>query len=126
MVAGLQRGDAGTDLADGARALMAEDRREPALGIEAREDVGVGVTDAGGHQLDENLAGLRSFDVDGLDRERLLGLPRDRGARLHHVFPLSGRPRMAPNCRLFGAPRSRAARRTVRKSAACVLLLAPG
>jgi hypothetical protein len=65
----------GADLAHDARALMAEDRRELAFGIEARERVGVGVADAGRHDLDQHFAGLRPADLDGLDGERLVRLP---------------------------------------------------
>ena len=79
-------GDAGADLAHDAGAFMAEDGREDAFRIGARQRVGVGVADAGGHDLDQHLAGLRAFDVDGLDGERLAGLPGDRGAGLHGVF----------------------------------------
>ena len=66
-------GDARPDLDHDARAFMAEDRRETALGIGARQRVVVGVADAGGLDLDQHLAGLRAFEVDGLDAERLLG-----------------------------------------------------
>ena len=62
---------------------MAEDRRELALGIEARQRVGVRVADARRHHLHEHLAGLRAFDADGLDGERLAGLPRHGGPGFH-------------------------------------------
>ena len=79
-----QRGDARADLAHDARAFMAEDRRETMpSGIGARQRVGVGVADAGRHDLDQHFARLRAFDLDGLDGERLAGFPGDRGARLH-------------------------------------------
>ena len=87
MVAGFQRGDAGADLAHDAGAFMAEDRREDAFRVGARQRVGVGVADAGRHDLDQHLAGLRAFDVDGLDGERLAGFPGDRGAGFHDVSP---------------------------------------
>src|SRR6185437_6134417 len=47
MVARLHAGYAGADLADHARALMAEDRGEDALAVEPVERVGVGMADAG-------------------------------------------------------------------------------
>ena len=58
MVAGLHAGDAGADLADHARALMAEDRGEDAFAVEPVERVGVGMADAGRHDLDQHLAAL--------------------------------------------------------------------
>ena len=45
--------------------------------------VGVGMADAGGLDLDQHLAGLRPFQVDLDDLQRLLGLERDGGAGLH-------------------------------------------
>ena len=81
------RGDARAHFAHDAGALVAEDGREDAFRIGARQRVGVGVADAGGHDLDQHLAGLRAFDVDGLDGERLAGLPGDRGARFHQDSP---------------------------------------
>ena len=87
MVAGLQRGHAGADLAHDAGALVAEDRREQALGIGARQRVGVGVADAGGLDLDQHLAGLRPLDVDGLDGQGRSGLPGHGGTGFHDVSP---------------------------------------
>ena len=83
MIAGFQRGDAGADLAHDAGAFVAEDRREQPFRIGARQRVGVGVADAGRLDLDQHLAGLRAFDVDGLDGQRLTGLPGDCGAGFH-------------------------------------------
>ena len=83
MVARLHAGDAGADLADHARALMAEDRGEDSLAVEAVERVGVGVADAGRHDLDQHLAGLGAFEVELDDLERLLGGEGDGGAGLH-------------------------------------------
>ena len=67
MVAGFQRGHAGADLAHDAGALVTENRREQAFRVGARQRVGVGVADAGGHDLDQHLAAFRAFDLDGLD-----------------------------------------------------------
>ena len=92
VVAGLHRGHARADLAHDARALVAEDGGKLALRIEARERVGVGVADAGRHDLDQHLAGLRAVDVDRLDGERLVGLPGDGGASFHRRRFLSIRP----------------------------------
>ena len=76
----------GADLADDARAFMAEDRREDALAVEPVERVGVGVADAGRHDLDQHFAGLGPFEVELDDLERLLGFERDGGAGLHASF----------------------------------------
>jgi hypothetical protein len=56
MIAGLQRRHALADLQHDARALMAEDRGEQPLGVRARQREIVGVADAGGLDLDQNLA----------------------------------------------------------------------
>ena len=61
VVARLHAGDARPDLADDARAFMAEDRGEDALAVEPVERVGVGVADAGRHDLDQHFAGLRAL-----------------------------------------------------------------
>ena len=61
MVADLQRRHARADLAHDAGALMAEDRRELAFGIQPRQRIGVGVADAGRHHLDQHLARLRAI-----------------------------------------------------------------
>src|SRR5262249_54945156 len=59
VVADLDRGDPRPDLADDAGAFMAEDRGEKSFAVEAVERVGVGVTDAGRLDLDQDFAGLR-------------------------------------------------------------------
>ena len=83
MVALLHRGDAGTDVDDDARALVPEDRREDALRVRAGQGEVVGVADAGGLDLDQHLAGLRSFELNGHDLQRLAGLGGDCGANVH-------------------------------------------
>ena len=102
VIAGLDRRHARPDLADDAGALMTEDRRKDAFAVEAIERVGVGVTDSGRLYLDEDLTGLRAFQIDLDDFKRLLGLECDSGAGLHlklHIF-FSSRctdlPRRAP------------------------------
>ena len=76
----------GADVDDDARALVAEDRREQALGIGARARELVGVADAGRLDLDEHLAGLRAFELHRLDHQRLAGLVRDRCANIHRLL----------------------------------------
>ena len=68
---------------------MAEDRGKDALAVEAVERVGVGVADAGRLDLDQDFAGLRSFQIDLDDLERLLGFERDSGAGLHSQLHIS-------------------------------------
>ena len=83
MVARFHRDDAGADLANDAGALMAEDRGEDSLAVQAVERVGVGVADAGRLDLDQDLTGLGALQIQLDDLERLLGLKGDRGARFH-------------------------------------------
>ena len=101
-------GDAGADLAHDARAFMAEDRREQAFRVGAGQRVGVGVADAGRLDLDQHLAGLRPFDVDGLDRQRFARLPGHRGARFHRYRPPKSRLN-AYGCQAGAPSRRRAA-----------------
>ena len=65
VVALLQRRDARPDVDDDAGAFVAEDRREQALRIGAGKGEVVGVADAGGLDLDQDLAGLRAFELNG-------------------------------------------------------------
>ena len=88
MVARLHRGDARADLANDAGALMAEDRREDPLAVEAIERVGVGVANSGRLDLDQDFAGLGAFQIEFDDFERLLGLKGDCGACLHPILLL--------------------------------------
>ncbi len=55
--------------------------------VEAVERVGVGVADAGRHDLDQHLAGLGPFEVELDDLQRLLGFEGDGGAGLHESVP---------------------------------------
>ena len=86
VVARLDRGHAAADLDHHARALVAEDRGEQALGIEPVQGVGVGVADTGGLDLDQDLARLRPLQVQLHDLERLLRCKGDGGAGLHADF----------------------------------------
>jgi hypothetical protein len=62
-----EAGDAGTDVDDNARTLVAEDRRKEAFRIRARARELVGVADAGGLDLDQYFAGLRAVETNGLE-----------------------------------------------------------
>jgi hypothetical protein len=79
VVAGHEARDARAHVDDDARALVAEDDREQALRIGPRARELVGVADAGGLDLDEDLAGLGPVELDVLDDERLASLVTDGG-----------------------------------------------
>ena len=64
-------------------AFMAEDRGEDAFAVEAVERVGVGMADAGRHDLDQHLAGLRALEIELDDLELLPGGEGDGGTGLH-------------------------------------------
>ena len=83
MIAGLHAGHARPDLANDARAFVAEDRGKDAFAVEPVERVGVSVADAGRHDLDQHLASLGAFKVDLDDLQRFLGFEGDGGAGLH-------------------------------------------
>src|SRR5262249_59595096 len=83
VVAFLHRGDAGPDLDHNAGALMPEDRREQSFRIGARERELVGMTDAGGLDLDQHFAGLWPVEVNLHDLERLGLFYCDRRTGLH-------------------------------------------
>ncbi len=87
MVALLDAGDALADIDDDAGAFMAEDRREEALGIGARQRELIGVADAGRLDLDQHLAVSRTVEVDLHDLQRLSGGDSDSGAGFHQAVP---------------------------------------
>ena len=51
--------------------------------------VGIGVADAGRHDLNQHFAGLRSVEIDLVDLERPIGRDGNRGAALHGMSSLS-------------------------------------
>ncbi len=83
MVARHQAGDASPHFADDARALMAQDRREDALAVEPVQRIGIGMADAGRHDLDQDFARLGAFQIDFDDFEGLLRFEGDGGAGFH-------------------------------------------
>jgi hypothetical protein len=91
MVARLNAGDPGPDLQNDPGAFMAQDGGEHPLRVEAVHGVGVRMTDAGGLDLHQNLAGAGSLKVDLDDLQWALGLEGDGGAGLHGDPP-AGRP----------------------------------
>ena len=84
MVPGLDVRHALTDVLDDARALVAEDRREPA-GDGAVLRGYIRVTDPARHELDANLAGLQVHEPDVVPNlERLVQLEENRCFHLEH------------------------------------------
>ena len=75
--------DAWPDLLDDARALVPADHRQWHPGEVTRPDVVVGVAQASRLERDQDLAVLRSVEVDFLDGPVLVDLPQHRGVRLH-------------------------------------------
>jgi hypothetical protein len=62
---------------------MAQNRGEQALRVQTAQGVGVGVANARGFDLDQDLTSLGAFQIDLDDFQRLLGFERDGGAGLH-------------------------------------------
>ena len=83
MVARFERRHAGADLEHDARAFMAEDRREQAFRVGARQRVVIGVADAARLDLHQHLAGTRPIELDLFDRQGLSGFPGDGGTCFH-------------------------------------------
>ena len=83
MVIGLDAGDTGTDFANNSRAFVPKHAGELALAVQAVERVGVGVTDAGRHDLDQHLARLGPFQIQFNNLERLLGFKCYGSAGFH-------------------------------------------
>src|ERR1700733_1593249 len=88
MVAGLDRGNARAHFPDNAGALMAEDRGEDSLAVQAIQRIGVGVADSRRLDLDEDFASLWTIQVELDDLKRLLRFERDCGACLHLILLL--------------------------------------
>src|SRR5262249_45870075 len=76
--------------------LMAENRREQALRVLAREGELVGMADARRLDLDHHFAGARAVEIDVRDRERLARLEGDGGTDLHDFSSIVSRFRSSP------------------------------
>jgi hypothetical protein len=87
VIALLQRGDAWADIDDDTGAFMAEDGREQAFRIGARQRELVGVADAGRLDLDQHFAGARPVQLNGHDFEWLASLHGNSGAYVHSSSP---------------------------------------
>ena len=90
MVARLHAGHARPHLAHNASALMAEHAREQPFRIEPVQRVGVGVTDARRHDLDQHFARLGAFEIKLDDLQQLLRLERYGCTGLHDRLPPVG------------------------------------
>ena len=87
MIARLHAGHARADFAYNACALMAEHAREDALTVQPVQRVGIGMADAGRHDLDQDFPGLRAFQIQFDNFQRFLGFKGDSGARFHEGAP---------------------------------------
>ena len=83
VIALLQRGHARAHVHHDAGTFMPEDGREDAFGIGAGQGVVVGVADARGLDLDQDLAEPGAVQVDRLDGEGGIGGPRHSGFCFH-------------------------------------------
>jgi hypothetical protein len=79
VIAGLHVCDALADGLDDTSTLVAEDNGEGALGVLAREGVGVCMADAGVVDLDADLVGAGRQYLDVLIAELLAGAPGNGG-----------------------------------------------
>ena len=88
MIARLEGGDAGANFDNNARAFVTQDRGEKPLWIGTGQGEFIGVANAGGLDLDQNLACFGAFEVYVHDFERFAGLNGDGGAGTHAVISL--------------------------------------
>src|SRR5713101_6783695 len=83
VIAFFHAGDSRARVDHHARALVAENRREQALGVGTRAREFVGMADAGRLDLDQHFAGLRSLQLHGLDGEWCARFMGDGCANIH-------------------------------------------
>jgi hypothetical protein len=84
----LRASHAFADRLDDAAAFVAEDGRGNAFRVVAGQREGIGVANAGGDDAHQHLAGLRRFDINFNDLQRLVGGKGNGGAG----FDRHGRP----------------------------------
>src|SRR6516164_6243793 len=80
----------GPNIDHDARALMSQDGRKQSLRICPGKRELVGMADAGGLDLDQHFAGLRTFEIDLQDLKRLGLFDGYGGAGFHACRPLLG------------------------------------
>ena len=67
MIAYRQAAHSRPNLAHNARSLMAQYRRKNTFGVATRKRKGIGVTDTGGHYLNQDLSGAWALKVYGFN-----------------------------------------------------------
>lgn len=75
MISWLHVGDTLTNRFDNTSTLVSQNDGERALGVFARQSVGIGMADTGVVDLDTDLVGLRRGNLNVLDSEVLAGFP---------------------------------------------------
>jgi hypothetical protein len=85
VIAFFHRGHAGPGLDDDARALVTKNGREQTFRIGAGQGEFISVTDTGRFDLDQDLAGARTVELDGGNFEGLAGCKGDGGANIHDI-----------------------------------------
>jgi hypothetical protein len=70
-------------------AFVTKNRREQSFRIGAGQGEFIGVTDAGRLDIDQDLAGARTLELDGGDFKGLAGCKGDGGANIHDIVPRS-------------------------------------
>jgi hypothetical protein len=83
------RSHAGAGLDDDTRALVPKNSGKQTFRIGAGQREFVGVTDAGGLDFDQDLAGARTVELDSGDFKGFAGCKRDGGANIHEIVPRS-------------------------------------
>jgi len=83
VIARFDRGHSWSDFFHDTGAFMAQDGREHAFGIGAREGVGIGVAHAGGDDAHQRFACLRALYVHFFDRQRGACFPGDGSTGFH-------------------------------------------
>ena len=86
MITLLHRGNARADIDDDTRALMPENGREDAFRIGARKREIICMAKAGGLDLDQNLARLRTFKLNIHDFKWFAGLNSHSRAYIHRCY----------------------------------------
>src|SRR5262245_15403530 len=89
MIALFNAADALPNIDDDAGTFMPEDGRKQTLGIGTRKREFVGVANARGFDLDQDLTCLGSFELDIHNLERFTFFDGDGGAGLHGGISLS-------------------------------------
>ena len=98
MVTFFHRGHAGADLDDDTGALVPENGRGQPFRIGAGQREFVGVADARCLDLNQDLAGARTVELDGGDFKGFAGCKGDGGANIHEIVSSVCKSRAAQLC----------------------------